>query len=55
MKIDIRYQPAYSLAIVGLNPDESIQAEAGAMVLKNPAPSGKGASLQAGWRYASAL
>ena len=32
MKIDIRYQPAYSLAIVGLNPDESIQAEAGAMV-----------------------
>ena len=32
MKIDIRYQPAYSLAIVGLGPDESIQAEAGAMV-----------------------
>ena len=32
MKIDIRYQPAYSLAIVGLSPDESIQAEAGAMV-----------------------
>jgi uncharacterized protein (TIGR00266 family) len=32
MKIDIRYQPAYSLAIVGLAPDESIQAEAGAMV-----------------------
>ncbi len=33
MNIDIRYQPAYSLAIVGLNPEESIQAEAGA----NPA------------------
>ena len=32
MKIDIRYQPAYSLAIVGLAPEESIQAEAGAMV-----------------------
>jgi len=32
MNIDIRYQPAYSLAIVGLGPEESIQAEAGAMV-----------------------
>lgn len=32
MKIDIRYQPSYSLAIVGLEPEESIQAEAGAMV-----------------------
>jgi len=32
MQIDIRYQPAYSLAIVSLSPDESIQAEAGAMV-----------------------
>jgi uncharacterized protein (TIGR00266 family) len=32
MKIEIRYQPAYSLAIVGLEPEESIQAEAGAMV-----------------------
>jgi len=32
MKIDILYQPAYSLAIVGLAPEESIQAEAGAMV-----------------------
>jgi uncharacterized protein (TIGR00266 family) len=32
MNIDIKYQPAYSLAIVGLNPEESIQAEAGAMV-----------------------
>ncbi len=32
MKIDIRYQPAYSLAIVALDPGERIQAEAGAMV-----------------------
>jgi len=32
MKIDIRYQPSYSLAIVGLEPEESVQAEAGAMV-----------------------
>lgn len=32
MKIDIRYQPSYSLAIIGLEPNESIQAEAGAMV-----------------------
>ena len=32
MKIDIRYQPSYSLAIVGLEPEEVIQAEGGAMV-----------------------
>ena len=32
MQIDIRYQPSYSLAIIGLDPDESIQAESGAMV-----------------------
>jgi len=32
MNIEIRYQPAYSLAIVGLGAEESIQAEAGAMV-----------------------
>ena len=32
MKIDIRYQPSYSLAIVGLEPEEAIQAEGGAMV-----------------------
>jgi uncharacterized protein (TIGR00266 family) len=36
MNIEIRYQPAYSLAIVGLNPEESIQAEAGAMVSMSP-------------------
>ncbi|HEU4400856.1 MAG TPA: TIGR00266 family protein [Candidatus Polarisedimenticolia bacterium] len=32
MQIDIKYQPSYSLAIIGLGPEESIQAEAGAMV-----------------------
>jgi uncharacterized protein (TIGR00266 family) len=32
MQIDIRYQPSYSLAIVRLEPEESIQAESGAMV-----------------------
>lgn len=32
MQIDIRYQPSYSLAIVRLEAEESVQAEAGAMV-----------------------
>jgi len=32
MKIDVRYQPSYSLAIVTLDPEEPIQAEGGAMV-----------------------
>ena len=32
MQIEIRYQPAYSLAIIRLEQNESIQAEAGAMV-----------------------
>ncbi len=32
MQIDVRYQPSYSLAIVRLEPEESVQAEAGAMV-----------------------
>ena len=32
MQIDIRYQPSYSLVIVRLDPDESVQAESGAMV-----------------------
>jgi uncharacterized protein (TIGR00266 family) len=32
MQIEIKYQPSYSLAIVHLEPNESIQAEAGAMV-----------------------
>jgi uncharacterized protein (TIGR00266 family) len=32
MKIDVRYQPSYSLAIVQLKPGEAIQAESGAMV-----------------------
>jgi uncharacterized protein (TIGR00266 family) len=32
MKIDIKYQPSYSLAIVSLAPEEAVQAEGGAMV-----------------------
>ncbi len=32
MKIDVKYQPSYSLAIVSLDPEEVIQAEGGAMV-----------------------
>ncbi len=32
MQIDVRYQPSYSLAIVRLEPEEPVQAEAGAMV-----------------------
>ncbi len=32
MQIDIRYQPSYSLAIVRLDHNESVQAESGAMV-----------------------
>jgi uncharacterized protein (TIGR00266 family) len=32
MQIEIKYQPSYSLAIVRLEPNEAIQAEAGAMV-----------------------
>lgn len=32
MQIDIKYQPSYSLAIVSLSANESIQAESGAMV-----------------------
>jgi len=32
MKIEILYQPSYSLAIVSLEPNESVQAESGAMV-----------------------
>ncbi len=32
MKIDIRYQPSYSLALVSLDPEEAVQAEGGAMV-----------------------
>ncbi len=35
MQIDIRYQPSYSLAIVRLEPEERVQAEAGAMVSMN--------------------
>ena len=32
MQIEVRYQPSYSLAILKLEPNEAIQAEAGAMV-----------------------
>lgn len=32
MNVDIKYQPSYSLAIVQLDRDESVQVEAGAMV-----------------------
>jgi uncharacterized protein (TIGR00266 family) len=32
MKTEILYRPAYSLAVVNLDPNESIQAESGAMV-----------------------
>lgn len=32
MKVDLRYQPSYSLAIVALEAEEAIQAEGGAMV-----------------------
>lgn len=32
MKIEIKYQPSYSLAVVSLAPEEVIQAEGGAMV-----------------------
>ena len=32
MQVDIRYRPAYALAMVTLEPDEHIQVEAGAMV-----------------------
>jgi len=32
MQIDVKYQPSYSLAVVALSPNESIQAESGAMV-----------------------
>jgi uncharacterized protein (TIGR00266 family) len=32
MQIEILYQPSYSLAVVSLDPNESVQAESGAMV-----------------------
>ena len=32
MRIEIKYQPSYSLAVVSLAPNEAIQAESGAMV-----------------------
>lgn len=32
MKVEIKYQPAYSLAIAGLEPSETVRVEAGSMV-----------------------
>ena len=36
MKIEIQYRPSYALAVVSLDPNESLQAEAGAMVSMSP-------------------
>ncbi len=36
MQVDIQYRPSYSLAVVKLDPSESIQVEAGAMVSMSP-------------------
>jgi uncharacterized protein (TIGR00266 family) len=36
MQVDIMYRPSYALAVVGLGANESIQAEAGAMVSMSP-------------------
>jgi len=32
MQVDVKYRPSYSLAIVAMDPSESIRTEAGAMV-----------------------
>jgi uncharacterized protein (TIGR00266 family) len=36
MQVDIQYRPSYSLAVVKLEPNESIQVEAGSMVSMDP-------------------
>jgi uncharacterized protein (TIGR00266 family) len=36
MQVEITYRPSYALAVVSLGPDESVQAEAGAMVSMSP-------------------
>ncbi|MGB3903587.1 MAG: TIGR00266 family protein, partial [Anaerolineae bacterium] len=36
MQVDIEYRPSYSLAVVKLDPEESIQVEAGSMVSMSP-------------------
>jgi uncharacterized protein (TIGR00266 family) len=36
MQVDIQYRPSYSLAVVKLDPNESIQVEAGSMVSMSP-------------------
>ena len=36
MQVEITYRPSYALAVVSLGADESVQAEAGAMVSMSP-------------------
>jgi len=36
MKVEIQYRPSYALAVVSLDPQETLQAEAGAMVSMSP-------------------
>ncbi len=36
MQVEITYRPSYALAVVSLDPGESVQAEAGAMVSMSP-------------------
>jgi len=36
MKVEIQYRPSYALAVVSLDPGETLQAEAGAMVSMSP-------------------
>jgi uncharacterized protein (TIGR00266 family) len=36
LKVEIQYRPSYALAVVSLDPNESLQAEAGAMVSMSP-------------------
>lgn len=36
MQVDVRYRPAYALALVTLDAAESVQVEAGAMVAMSP-------------------
>jgi len=36
MRVEIEYRPSYSLAVVKLDPEESIQVEAGSMVSMSP-------------------
>lgn len=36
MKVDVMYQPSFSLAVIALDPGEEVQAESGAMVSMSP-------------------